>query len=177
MTIDLEKLKTLSTQELQDLAIQVGAPYHHMHKQHTLIENIVNHVMKQALNSSNPKPEAKPEVAKESDKVQAVEVKKDAPVFLTEEELEKALEPIKARSPSFGTSYDHECRCVTLRYNDGRHRHAETMSLSCSKTKFLRKAAEIAKGPLLPRALRKEDFGGYHSNTPHSAYTETVLAG
>lgn len=165
MTIDLNRLKSMTKDELIDIARQVNAPHHHANKPETIIESIINTVMQTTLNTNTPDKQK-----------QGAEKPKDVAVFLTEEELEQALAPIKAKYPAFSTHYDHECRCVSLRYNDGRHKHAETMSLSCSKTKFLRKAQEIARGPLMPRALKKEDFGAYGAK-PQNAYTETVLAG
>lgn len=159
MTIDLNKLKTMSKEELIELARKVNAPHHHSNKPETLIENIINKVTEPTTN-----PQAKTDGEK----------KIKVAVFLTEEELEKAVARLKEQRPVFSTVYDRENRCVTLRYNDGRHRHAETMSLSCSLPKFIRKAQEIAKGPLILRAHRAEDWEQLGGNAKN-AYTNVVL--
>ena len=162
MTINLNRLKEMESAELVDLAKQLNAPHHHKNSKETLIENIINKVMEQSLTHAD------------------VEQKDIAPVkppvvFLTEQELEAALAPIKEKKPAFSTAYDHESKCVSLRYNDGRYKHAETMSLSCSLPKFVRKATEISKGPLVLRGHNQEDFGRIAVNNENSAYTQTVL--
>ncbi len=159
MTIDLNRLKTMKREELVELAQQVGAPFHHKNSVETLVENIINKTMEQTF--QKPKEDA------------AVAIKKEA-VFISEEELEAVLESIKARHKAFSTVYDHESRSVTLRYNDGRHKHAETMSLSCPMVKFKRKAAEIAKGPLLLPTHREQDWEKISVNGKN-AYTNVVL--
>lgn len=164
MTIDLNRLKSMSKEQLIDIARQVNAPVHHANKPETIVENIINTVMQQSIaNPDKQKQEQKPE-------------KKEA-VFLTESELESALAGLKERYKAFTTTYDHEARCVVMKYNDGRYRHSETMSLSCSLPKFIRKATEIARGPLVMRALRQEDWGNLGGNAAKNGYTETVLAG
>lgn len=162
MTIDLNRLKSMTQNELINIARQVNAPHHHKNSPETLIENIINKVMEQSLNRPD-----KPEEPK---------IKKEA-VFLSEDELESALASIKERKKAFSTVYDHENKCVTLKYNDGRYKHSETMSLSCSLPKFIRKATEISKGPLVLISHKTEDWGHLGGNAAKNQYTETVLAG
>lgn len=164
MTVDLNRLKTMSREELIDIARQVNAPHHHKNTPKTLVENIINTVMRQSLDHADKQVPDKPLKSKE-------------PVFITEAELEAAFAPVKERYKAFSTIYDHESRCVVLRYNDGRYKHSETMSLSCSLPKFMRKATEIAKGPLVLRGMRKEDWDSLGGINPKNNYTETVLAG
>lgn len=159
--MDLNRLKTMTKEQLIDIAKQVNAPVHHMNKSETIIENIINTVMQTTL--SKPTEAAKePEI--------------NEPVFLTESELEAALAPIKEKYKAFSTLYNHDEKCVTMRYNDGRYKHAETMSLSCPLTKFTRKAMEIAKGPLILRG-QPGDWGKLGGVNPNNAYSESVLAG
>lgn len=160
MTIDLNRLKSMSQAELVDLAKQLNAPHHHKNGAETLIENIINKVMEQSLNHAD----------KQLDKP----AEKPVSVFLTEAELEAKLAPVKERYKAFSTVYNHDDKCVTLRYNDGRYRHSETMSLSCPLTKFIRKAGEIAKGPLVLRGHNPEDFGRIPVNEK-SQYTQVVM--
>lgn len=163
MTIDLNRLKNMSQKELIDLAQQTNAPHHHKNSKETLIDNIINKVMESTLNTP------------EKEKTQkAADVKIKEPVFLSEQELEATLAPTKERQKAFSTSYDHEARCVVLIYNDGRYKHSETMSLSCPLSKFKRKAAEIAKGPLLLPTHRPQDWGRLGAGGKN-AYTEVVL--
>jgi len=122
----------MSREELVRLAKETNTPHHHKNTKEKLIEGITNKVF---------------EKPKQAEKKAEPGIKET--IFLTEDELEVAFAPIKAQRAAFSTVYDHEARCVTMRYNDGRYKHAETMSLSCPLTKFKRKAAEIAKGPLL----------------------------
>lgn len=163
MTVDFNRLKTMSQKELVELARQLNAPHHHANKAETLIENIINKVMEQSLTHPDQKTE---EVRKVKEAV-----------FITEDQLEAAFAPIKARTGAFSTNYDHEAMCVTMIYNDGRYRHRETMSLSCSMTKFMRKANEIAKGPLVVRAMKAEEWGNLGGNKGDNDYTNKVLAG
>lgn len=155
--MDINLLRTKSKDELIEIAKQVNAPYHHMNKPDTIINNILEKVFEQ--------PEKKPQ------REQAPE--KKPPVFLTEEEVEQAVARIKAQKAAFSTSYDHESKCVVLRYFDGRYRHAETISLSCPLTKIIRKAGEIARGPLILRP--KDGDWGKLGGSEKNAYTDTVL--
>jgi hypothetical protein len=162
MTIDLNRLKSMTKEELIGIAQQVNAPHHHMNKPETLVEAIINKVMEQSL--------AKPT------QTETVKSKAEA-VFLTEDALEAALAPLKAKYAALSTVYDHGARCVTLRYNDGRFKHSETMSLSCSLPKFLRKAHEIGKGPLVLRGLKQDEWGRLGGNQGKNIYADTVIAG
>ncbi len=159
MTIDLNRLNDLDQKQLLQLAKETNAPHHHKHTKEKLIESITNKVFETTAN--------KPV------KTEAQEPKQT--IFLTEAELEAAFAPIKAARPAFSTVYDHENNCVTMRYNDGRYKHAETMNLSCPLTKFKRKAAEIAKGPLLMPTHRTEDWERLGSSQGKNAYTAVVL--
>ncbi len=163
MTVDFNRLKSMKKEELLDLARQLNAPNHHNNSAETLMENIINKVMEQSINH--------PDQQKQPDEFKAKEA-----VFLTEQQVEEAFAPIKERYKAFSTVYDHEAKCVIMRYNDGRYKHSETMSLSCSLPKFIRKAHEIAKGPLVMRGLRQEDWG-HLGGSDKNRYTETVLAG
>jgi hypothetical protein len=156
--MDIELLKTKTKPELIEIAKQVNAHWHHANKEETIINNIMEKVFEPAVN------EPKREQASH----------KKAPVFLTEQEVEKALERIKAQRPRLSTSYDHESRCVTLCYNDGRYKHSETMNLSNPINKIIRKAGEVARGPLVlrPREGDWEPLGGVK---PKNAYTNLVL--
>lgn len=158
MTIDINRLKAMDRAELVQLAKETNTPHHHKNTKEKLIESITNKVFE------------KPKQIE-----QKVESTPTQTVFLTEEELEAAFAPIKAQRAAFSTVYDHEARCVTMRYFDGRYRHAETMSLSCPLTKFKRKAAEIAKGPLLLPTHRTEDWERLGSSSGKNAYTAVVL--
>ena len=160
MTINLNRLKEMESAELVDLAKQLNAPHHHKNSKETLIENIINKVMEQSLTHADTQVKKPKEILVD--------------IFLTEAELEAKFAPIKEKYKAFSTAYDHESRCVTLRYNDGRYRHAETMSLSCPMTKFMRKAQEIAKGPLILRGHNQEDFGRIPVNEK-SLYTQVVM--
>lgn len=164
MTIDLNRLKSMTKDELIDVARQVNAPFHVNNKNETLVENIINHVMQSSLN--------KPAQKKKNES----EDEDEEPTFLTEDELEAAFARIKERAPYFSTVYDHEAHCVTMSYINGRYKHSETMNLSCSLPKFIRKATEIARGPLILQDAEGdwEKLGG---NKPHSAYASTVLRG
>lgn len=158
MTIDLNRLKVMSREELVQLAKETNTPHHHNNTKEKLIEGITNKVF---------------EKPKQTEK--KVELESQETIFLTEEELEAVFAPIKASRPAFSTVYDHESNCVTMRYNDGRYRHAETMNLSCPMTKFKRKAAEIAKGPLLMPTHRTEDWERLGASSGKNAYTAVVL--
>lgn len=162
MSIDLNKLKSMTNEQLTDVARQVNAPFNSKSNKEALIENIINKVMEQSLNPN---------------KNQAEEPKVKEPVFLTEDELEKVFAPIKEKYKAFSTIYDSESKSVIMRYNDGRYRHSETMSLSCPLAKFTRKAHEIAKGPLVLRGMKTEEWGKLGGINPNNAYAETVLAG
>ena len=159
MTIDLNRLKDLSQKELIQVAKETNTPHHHKNAKEKLIENITNKVFESTLK--------KPEIKTESKEI------KDS-IFLTEDELEAVFAPIKAQRPAFSTVYDHESNCVTLRYNDGRYKHSETMNLSCPLTKFKRKAQEIVKGPLLMPTHNERDFERLGANGKN-AYTTAVL--
>ncbi len=157
MTIDLNRLKDMTQKELVQLAKETNTPHHHMNAKAKLIESITNKVFEKPKQT-----EVKP-------------VEKKNSIFLTEDELEAVFAPIKAQRAAFTTVYDHEANCVTMRYNDGRYKHAETMSLSCPLTKFKRKAQEIAKGPLLMPTHRTEDWERLGSSSGKNAYTAVVL--
>lgn len=160
MTIDLNRLKTMSKQELIDIAKQVNAPYHHKNSEHTLVENIINKVMAPVVENA-------PKAQEKAEKVT---------VFVTEDELESALASIKDARKAFSTTYDHEAQAVTFKYNDGRYRHAETISLSAPLTKLKRHAETVARGPLVLRSRNPEDFGGLISAPDgKNAYTNAVL--
>ena len=159
MTIDLNRLKDMTQKELVQLAKETNAPHHHMNAKEKLIESITNKVFEKPKQVAK---EAKPAEVKES-------------IFLTEQELEEIFAPIKERYKAFSTVYDHEANCVTMRYNDGRYKHAETMSLSCPITKFKRKAQEIAKGPLLLPTHREQDWERLGTSNGKNAYTSAVL--
>lgn len=159
MTIDLNRLKTMNKEELITLAKQTNTPYHHNNSNEKLVENIINKVM-ESTTSQTKAPE---------------QTEKKEAVFLTEEELEVVFAPIKERYKAFSTVYDHEAKCVTMRYYDGRYKHAETMSLSCPITKFKRKAPEIAKGPLVLPTHRTEDWERLGTANGKNAYTAVVL--
>lgn len=163
MTIDLNRLKKMETPELQTLAKQLQAIYHHKHTKETLIENIINKVMEQSI--VHPDKERKTEEAEEKPSVK----------FLTESEIEASLASLKERKSAFSTVYNHEDKCVVLRYFDGRYRHSETMSLSCPLTKIVRKATEIARGPLILPTHRSEDWERLGNGAGKNAYTEVVL--
>ncbi len=158
MTIDLNRLKTMNKEELITLAKQTNTPYHHNNSNEKLMENIINKVMESTTNT--------PKAPEQTEKKETV--------FLSEEELEAVFAPIKERYKAFSTVYDHEAKCVTMRYNDGRYKHAETMSLSCPITKFTRKATEIAKGPLRLPTHRADDFERLGASGKNE-YTQVVL--
>ena len=136
MTMDFNKLKAMTQPQLVDLARQMGVEHHHKNTAETLVSLILNKLLTETQ-EAKPKQEVKPA--------------KPVAIFLTQDQLEEKLAAIKERYPSFSTKYDDENRCVTLRYFDGKYRHSETMSLSAPLTKFLRKAQEIASGPLVLR--------------------------
>jgi len=157
----MNRLKDMSQPELVKLAKETNTPYHYKNSKEKLIENITNKIF---------------EKPKQAEKKVAAEIKELAePAFLTESELEEIFAPIKETRKAFSTVYDHEAKCVTMRYNDGRHKHAETMSLSCPITKFKRKALEIAKGPLRLTTHRSEDWEQLGSARGNNAYTGVVL--
>ncbi len=160
MTIDMNRLKTMSREELVQLAKETNTPHHHKNTKEKLIEGITNKVFEKPKQA-----EKKTELVAEPKKT----------IFLTESELEEVFAPFKAQRAAFSTVYDHEAHCVTMRYNDGRYSHAETMSLSCPITKFRRKAQEIVKGPLLMPTHREQDWERIGSSSGKNAYTAVVL--
>lgn len=164
MTVNFDELKKMDKKKLIELAKSINAPYHHLNSEKTLIENIINKVME---------PQVVPPVAQDAELPPAPIVPKD--VFLTEDDLEREFAPIKEKYSAFSTRYNHEDRCVTLIYNDGRYKHAETLNLSCSLARFKRKAIEIAKGPLILRAQSPAEWGSLSGINERNAYTNNVL--
>lgn len=162
MTIDLNRLRAMKKEELIEVARQVNAVYHVNNKAETIVDSIINKVMEQTLTTPKDKQHEIPKVKE--------------PIFLTEQQVEVALAALKERNRAFSTIYNTEDNCITLRYNDGRYKHAETINLSCSLTKLVRKANEIVKGPLVPRSLKTEEWSHLGGNEKNK-YTEVVLAG
>lgn len=145
-----ENLKKLSREELVDLAITQGLPKpHHKAKLETIIKNILD------VAEHPPKPEIK------ADK------EKPVPVFLTEEEVERLVAPLKAKVPEFKTDYDHESRCVTFSCKGAEN----CMNLSTAATTMMRYAGYVSAGKRAPRALAVD-----RTATGNNAYTNAILA-
>ena len=160
MTVDFSKLKSLDKSELISLAQQLNAPYNSKNSPEMLIESIINKAMENTF--AVRKKDETPLAPKE-------------PVFLTVEQIEAAIKPAKDRQKHLNTSYDDNSKSVTISYNDGRHKHSETMSLSNSLPKIVRKADEIAKGPYLLRAHQGQDWDSLGGRNPNNLYANTVL--
>lgn len=162
MTVDFAKLKSMGKDELLALAKQVNAPHHFNNAPETLVESIINKVMENINEQAKQKPASDTKAVKEA-------------VFLTEDAVEAAIAKVKKQTGAFSSSYDDEAKCVTFRYNDGRYKHAETISLSSTLSRIIRKAQEVARGPIVLRTHNQEDWGSLGQSNGKNAYTNVVL--
>ncbi len=150
----IEKLEAMTRDQLVELAMQQGLPKPH-HK--TKPESIIKVIMDSVTHPATPK------------QAEAV-VKKEA-VFMTKQEIETMIAPIKARVPNFQTIYDNENRCVTFRFNGAE----DCMSMSVAPRWMYEKARMVSRGRLALKGHSSEHFER-GTSTGISAYTNVVLA-
>lgn len=150
----IQNLNKLSKEQLLHVAAQHGCIVDKRHSSATIIQEIISKI------------EVKPVVRKEVEKVEIVE-----PVFITPEELEAAIAPIKARQPAFTTEYNLDENTVHFRCRGAEECHNLSVPL-----KQLKKRAEyVSHGALRLKGHSSEHFG-QGTATGKSAYTNVVLA-
>lgn len=154
--MNFENLKTMTREQLRDLAIKQGLSPHHKAKSETIIKII----MEAALT-----PQKLPEM-------QHVAEKPVAPVDRnTPEEIETAIAKIRERQPKLETRYDAEentwhFRCLGAE---------ECGNMDIPLRVIVSRASIISRGRLVMRGMT-EHFDRTMS-APNSAYTDVVLAG
>lgn len=158
MTVDFNRLKTLSREELVTLAHQQGLQVHWKSKPETIINQIIDKVTErkpvpqQAQAENPPKPEHNN----------------------TPEDVENALESLKTKAPRLRTSYPGG-NTWHFKYiaDNGRTLYEESGNLAIPLKTILRRANIVSRGPLLLRGLNQHfdqlPVGG------NNAYTNTVL--
>lgn len=162
MTINFNGLRALSPEALVQAARDQGVYWHPNKKEATIIKEArenpdkIIDMIKEAIMPKNEAPKEIPEAKMET--------------WLTEQDVEDMVAAIKARQPKFETIYDHEARCVTFRCLGAEDCH----SLSTSKRWLKLKADLVSRGRLSLRSL--QDFDKIN-NSPHNAYTGTVIPG
>lgn len=156
--MNFNNLKSLSREQLVELAGKQGLSVHHKAKPETIIKQIMD-------NALVPQ---KPQVAEEYADPRLKSERQ--PVFNTQEQVEAALAPIKAQQPAFETIYAGQT--VTFRCRGAEECH----NLSTPLHWLVKRANLIKVGARRPIGHRPEDFT-HGQSTGKSAYTNVVLAG
>lgn len=155
MSFNLDNLRTLSRDQLAEIARQSGVRVHHKAKPETIIKQITDKVF------LPPKVEQKHEAEKPM-----------APVFHhTQEDIEEALKDIKARIPDFISEYNVSENTVHFRCRGAE----ECLNLSIPMRVIKMKASNISRGRLVLRGHAPESFDRGNA-VGKSSYTNVVLA-
>ncbi len=149
----IENMKKMSRDELVKFADSQGVQCHWKAKPETIIKAVMDRV-------SNP---VKPVEEESAPVIKPI-------VWVSKDEMEKILAPIKARQPAFEAIYDDETRSVTFRCRGAEDSH----SLSTRASILKQKAESVARGRKLLLAHPEFDKGNAGGN---SAYTNVVIAG
>lgn len=157
-----DNLMTKDIQELVCLAMQQGLPKpHHKAKKETIAKMIVE-AIDVTLQSKTQHPDQDATVIEPQQMA--------GPVFMTREECENMLAPIKHERPEFEAIYSCDDTVVTFRCRGAEECH----NLSTSP-RWLKQRADIVKrGRLVPIGLDNRDFGGDIA-TGKNSYTNVIL--
>ena len=150
--MNFDNLKTMSREQLVQLANTQGVPVHHKAKPETIIKAIMDKTL----------------TPQQTQSLQHAAEKPVAPVVKhTAEEVEAAIASIKARVPAFQASYTEDnwhFKCNGVE---------EVGNLAIPLRVIVMKAGNVSKGRRVMRRL--SDFGDI-VNSPNNAYTNSVLA-
>lgn len=152
----IEKLQAMTREELVALAVTQGVQVHHKAKPETIIKQIVDKIS-QPLQQDVTDPRLAP--VREA-------------VWLTREQVEQGIAPIKARVPEFETIFQDDDTTVTFKCKGAE----DSMSLTVPYRWMMQKAQIVSRGRLSPMGLNPH-FDSMNSATGKNAYTNTVLAG
>lgn len=158
MSINLNKLHSLSRDELVVLAQQHGLTVHWKAKPETIVTQIIEKVNE------------KPAVVTQA---QATIVKPEH--HNTADDVEEALESLKAKAPRLRSFYPTE-DTWHFKYvmDNGRVLYEESGNLNIPLKMIVRRATVVSRGPLVLRGLNNHfdqlPVGG------NNAYTNTVIA-
>lgn len=162
MTIDIAKLDGMELEALKALAIQCGAKHHHKAGKDKIIEAIKNHVFQPPQPTNDLKhPAEKP---------------KEAVFNHTEEDVEKLVAHLKAKSERFVTKYPGD-GTVLMRwvYDSGKVGMEESVNMSVPPRVIKNRAEIIARGPAVLKVHSTTNFDPGNA-TGLSSYTNVVLA-
>jgi hypothetical protein len=156
--MNLDNLKSMSREQLVQLAITQGLSPHHKAKPETIIQQIID----KAFVPQAPQTEAvDPRLTKTP----------HVAVFNTPEEVEAMVADIKARQPKFTTQYNDEERTVKFSCNGAEQTHNLSVPLRWLKVK----ATEVSRGRAALMGLN--DQFDKLPVSGNNGYTNTVLAG
>lgn len=160
--MDFAKLKSMSRDELLNLARTQGLTVHHRSKEETIIKAIMD-----SLQPQQPQAETKVEPQ--------ISQRPVAPMVCnTQDDVERAIANVKARKPQFRSEYDGDVWTFSYIGSSGRVLHAESGNLNIPLRTIVAVANKIAQGPIALMALNQH-FDSMVATGPN-AYTNTVLS-
>lgn len=160
--MNFENLKTMSREQLLEVAGKQGLQVHWKAKPETIIKQI----MEKAFEPQ------KPVSVQQDDPYADPRLKAERPVvYLTQDEVEAAIAPIKARRPDFVATYNLDEHTVKFSCRGAE----ETINMSAKPLTIRRHAEYIARGAARPMGHDRNNFDTINAQGKN-AYTNTVLA-
>ena len=170
--MNFENLKTMSREQLLEVAGKQGVRVHHKAKPETIIKQIMDAVLvPQRPLSQTPEPSSPLVDPNECPRIAKLREQAERDKLNTPEMIEAALASIKAAQPKFESSYNREENTWTFKCLGAE----ESGNIFMPMRIILMKAGNVRRGKLALMGLNSEfdntSAGG------KNAYTNTVIAG